>query len=589
MKEAFLESLYTKYYDYNRQRAGEEYADTMTMDKFRADPLMQLQLTPVSDIHFSKALSYSKSADATTTYILLAIGIVIVIIAFVNFINFFMAMVPRRIRRVNTEKIFGCTARRLRLGFVGEAIGLVLLGLSLGALIIFYTAPEVSASRFISTSIALEENGDVVLMMLGAGIALAVIASIYPAWYITSVPPAFAIKGSFGNTAKGRHLRTALLSLQFFIAITLITCTLFVKQQHAYMMGYDIGVKREQLLAVDIDYRASFLTRKAHRPALVSLLEESPMIKGVAFSYGRLVSNGGRSSYGLEVIGEDRKIWMDIQRVTPNFLDVMGIEITEGRNFEPHDALNPQGAVIYPEYVKKMYNLTMDTRINYWSDVSGGLGYTKIVGFCEDVTMQPLQRSTRPTVFFTSDKDGFCYHAYVRVTENADFEAVKEHIRNCFVKLEPKLDPEYIKVQFFDEELAREYEKEKELARLITVFSIVAILIALMGVFGLVFFETRYRRREIAVRRVHGATIKSVLLMFVGQYARMVGIAFLFAAPVSYLIMQRWLQAYAYHISLYWWVFAIALLIVLAVTSAIVLVRSWRAAKEDPINALYKE
>ena len=107
--------------------------------------------------------------------------------------------------------------------------------------------------------------------------------------------------------------------------------------------------------------------------------------------------------------------------------------------------------------------------------------------------------------------------------------------------------------------------------------------------FGLVYFETQYRRREIAVRRVHGAKISQILGMFVGQYVKMVLVAFLFAAPVSCLIMMRWLQTFAYHISLYWWVFLIALAIVLAVTSVIVVARAYRAAKEDPVNALYKE
>ena len=166
---------------------------------------------------------------------------------------------------------------------------------------------------------------------------------------------------------------------------------------------------------------------------------------------------------------------------------------------------------------------------------------------------------------------------------------MKEHIESCFLKLASQAKPEDIQIEFFDEQLGREYEKEQELTRLVTVFSLISILIALMGVFGLVFFETQYRRREIAVRRVHGAQISQVLGMFVGQYVKMVLVAFLFAVPVSYLIMQRWLQGYAYHIPLYWWVFALALLIVLAVTSAIVLARSWRAAKENPVEALYKE
>ena len=592
MKDAFLESLYPTYFNFTEARMkmyhewqGKEYPDTMTLEKFRADPTNLLQLTPIGDIHFANVDTggRTKIADTTTTYTLLAIGIVIVIIAFVNFINFFMAMVPRRIRRVNTEKIFGCTPSRLRLGFVGEAIGLVLLGLLLGALIIFYIAPEVSASSFISTSIALEDNRDVVLMMLGIGIVLAIIASIYPAYYITSVPPAFAIKGSFGNSAKGRRLRLALLGFQFFIAISLITCTLFIKQQHSFMMNYDMGFDKEQLLSVKVESHAMKQTEDRNRPALVSLLKESPMIKDVAFSQNRMVSQEARQSWGREVKDENREVIIDVQVVTDNFLSVMGIDITEGRNFEPRDMQNPNGTIIYTETARRQCNLTMNTRIAWQKEPA------EVIGFCEDIKMQPLQYETKPMAFYIYGENLYYPQLYIRTTKGADLETVKKHIEDSFIKLAPQATPKEIQVEFFDEQLGREYEKEKELTRLVTVFSIVTILIALMGVFGLVFFETQYRRREIAVRRVHGATVRSILLMFVGQYARMVGIAFLFAAPVSYLIMQRWLQAYAYHIPLYWWVFAAALLIVLAVTSAIVLARSWRAAKEDPVNALYKE
>jgi putative ABC transport system permease protein len=318
----------------------------------------------------------------------------------------------------------------------------------------------------------------------------------------------------------------------------------------------------------------------------VSLLNESPMIKDVAFSYQNIVSDGWRTSNDYEVIGEDRKIRMDLQEVTPNFLEVMGIGITEGRNFESHDMQNPQGAVIYPEFAKRKYDLTMETRMNLSSQTGGD---TRLVGFCEDVKMQPLQKTTRPTAFYVSGRDPRFFVAYIRTTENADLDVLKTHVESSFAKLDPQVKPEQLKIQSIDEQLGREYEKEKELTRLITVFSLISILIALMGVFGLVFFETQYRRREIAVRRVHGAQISQVLGMFVGQYVKMVLIAFLFAAPVSYLIMSRWLEGFAYHIPLYWWVFLIALAIVLAVTSAIVVARAYRAAKEDPVNALYKE
>ena len=593
MKDAFLESLYPKFYEFQEawmkkvyEYRGLEYPDTMTLEKYRALPTSLMQLTPLGDIHFSKVESGQnyKKGDVTTTYTLLAIGVVIVIIAFVNFINFFMAMVPRRIRRVNTEKIFGCTARRLRMGFVGEAIGLVLLGLLLAALIIFYIAPEVSAGRFIATSIALEDNWNVVLMMLGLGVVLAIIASIYPAYYITSVPPAFAIKGSFGNTAKGRRLRSALLGLQFFISLALIICTMFIKLQHSFMMNYEMGFNREHLLSVKLEGQAMSPTEDGQRPALVSLLKESPMIQDVTFSQNRMVSHDARQGWGRDIIGENRDLSVEVQIVTPNFLEVMGIEITEGRNFESRDMQNPNGSVIYNETARRRYNLTMDTRVCYMGEEAA-----EVIGFCKDAKMQPLQYETEPMIFYLYGRNLYYPQLYIRTTEGANFEAVKAYIEESILKLAPKAKPEDIKVEFFDEQLGCEYEKEKELTRLVSVFSLVAILIALMGVFGLVFFETQYRRREIAVRRVHGAKIAQILGMFVGQYAKMVLVAFLFAVPVSYLIMQRWLQGYAYHIPLYWWVFALALLIVLAVTSAIVLARSWRAAKENPVEALYKE
>ena len=592
MKDAFVESLYPKYYDFNESRMkmyhewrGEEYPDTMTLEKFRAAPENELQLTSIGNIYFSDIESDCKVGNATTTYTLLAIGVVILIIAFVNFINFFMAMVPLRIRRVNTEKIFGCTARHLRLSFVGEAIGLVLLGLLLAAFIIFMIAPEVSAGRFISTTIALEDNWDAVLMMFGAGIVLAIVSSIYPAYYITSVPPAFAIKGSFGNTKKGRILRSALLTLQFFISLALIICTLFIKLQHSFMMNYDMGFNREYLISTELKADAMYITEDNQRPSLVSLLKESPMIKDIAFSQNRMVSKDARQGWGRTIEGEEHRgeVVVDVQIVTPGFLEVMGIEITEGRNFESRDMQNPNGTVIYNETARRMYNLTMETQIKWQRSVA------EVAGFCKDTKMQPLQYKTEPMAFYIYGINLHYPQLYIRTTEGADFEAVKTYIEECILKLAPKAKPEDIKVEFFDEQLGREYEKEKELTRLVTVFSLISILIALMGVFGLVFFETQYRRREIAVRRVHGAKIGQILQMFVGQYAKMVLVAFLFAVPVSFLIMSRWLQGYAYHIPLYWWVFALALLIVLAVTSTIVLARSWRAAKENPVEALYKE
>ena len=216
---------------------------------------------------------------------------------------------------------------------------------------------------------------------------------------------------------------------------------------------------------------------------------------------------------------------------------------------------------------------------------------TQVVGICEDFDFQSAQNTIKPYVFVVFGQYGWDLprRAYIRTVAGADIAQVREYIHQTIVGFSPDVVPENINVRFFDDEIEIIYQKEDKLSTLVTLFSFLSIIISIIGVFGLVLFETQYRRREIALRRVHGAQIREILQMFVVQYAKMVGIAFVVATPISILIMMRWLQTFAYHTPLHWWVFLIALAIVLAVTSAIVVARSWKAARENPVNALYKE
>ena len=543
-------------------------------------------LLPFGEMYYNTQIyaPAGRSGNKTTTITLLVVAILIVAVTLINFVNFFFAQVPMRIKGVNTRKILGSSRGELVGKMMVESGVLVLISLCAAVAVVVLFKSSTYAN-LISCTLEFGQNIPVICMTIGAALLITLASSIYPALYATSFAPAMALKGCLGTSQKGKAFRYALVCFQFAISIAFVTSAMFVKRQHSFMMNYDMGFNREYLISTELKADAKYITEDNQRPSLVSLLKESPMIKDIAFSQNRMVSKDARQGWGRTIEGEEHRgeVIVDVQIVTPGFLEVMGIEITEGRNFESRDMQNPNGAVIYNETARRMYNLTMETQIKWQS------GVAEVAGFCKDAKMQPLQYKTEPMAFYIYGINLYYPQLYIRTTEGADFEAVKAYIEESILKLAPKAKPEDIKVEFFDEQLGREYEKEKELTRLITVFSLISILIALMGVFGLVFFETQYRRREIALRRVHGAQISEILRMFVMQYARMVGVAFLFAVPVSYLIMSRWLEGYAYHIPLYWWVFALALLIVLAVTSAIVLARSWKAARENPVNALYKE
>ena len=570
-QEQFMDNIYRKYYERIK-----EADDTFGIEELKAE--FPIRLTAVEDTYFaSNTVSQGKTGNRTTTLTLFVIAVLIIVIAFVNFINFFMAMVPRRIRRVNTEKIFGCPTWRLRLGFVGEAMGLVALALLLAAYLVFMIAPELTG--LISTSAELSDNPMIALLIVASGFVLAIISSIYPAYYITSMPAAFVIKGSFGNTKSGRRLRYALLCLQFVISIALITCSIFIKLQHTYMMKYDMGFNKEHLLTTNLpkSINGDFSSRQTFE----GMLQENPMIADVTFANGDIVSQS-RMGWGRGFKGE--QINFQCYPVAHDFLQFMGIKLTEGRDFMLDDE-RADGVFIFNESARKEFGLVLGDKVFGHNDE------VPVVGFCEDFKFRPLQYGVSPFAFYVFGANAWrgYEHLYVRTAPHADLEAVRNHIVDCMVKMDASIKVDEIVINGFDKELGSEYKSEKKLTTLITIFSLLSIAISLLGVFGLVYFETQYRRREIAVRRVHGAKISQILGMFVGQYAKMVLVAFLFAVPVSYLIMQRWLEGYAYHIPLYWWVFLIALAIVLAVTSVIVVARAYRAAKEDPVNALYKE
>ncbi len=581
-EEAFLLNAAKKLKNFMPAFLGETWEEPAADDKegWLNAVNQVLRIVPLYDSYFTGDLDGIKlpTANPITTYTLLSIAVLILVIAFINFVNFFMAMVPRRIRRVNTEKVFGCPTWRLRRGFIGEAMGLVAIALLLAAYIVFMIASELNG--LISTSVAIHDNPKIVLIVVAVALMLAVVSSIYPAYYITSVPPAFALKGSFGNTAAGRRLRYVLLTVQFVISISLITCSIFIRMQYSYVRNYDMGFNKEHLLTANIGKAGKAYWDYNLRQQLTSELKSNPMIVDVTFARSSFMDELRQT---LNLHGMDgREMSVQAYQVAHNFMKFMGIEVKEGRSHRVEDEQQSEAQFIFNETARTEYGIKLNEKFNYYW---GG----NAIGFCDDFKFRSIQLETLPFAFSVKKHEGYLSQLYVRTTPNADGDAVKAHIYNCIKKMDDSVLPEDIIVEFFDEELGRQYEKERELNRLITIFALISICIALMGVFGLVFFETQYRRREIALRRVHGAQISEILRMFVMQYARMVLVAFLFAVPVSYLIMSRWLEGYAYHIPLYWWVFALALIIVLAVTSAIVLARSWKAARENPVNALYKE
>lgn len=542
-----------------------------------------VRLSPVSDLYFeSDSQAPCRQGSVVTTYTLLGIAVLVIVLAFINFVNFFFALVPVRIRTVNTFKVFGAPASSLRFNFVFEAFGLVLIAL-LAAWYVSFALQGTEFASYISASLALSQNLEVVGLVAVVAFVMALAASLYPAWYITSFAPALVVKGSFGGTRSGRRLRTLLLGVQFFISIGLIIATSFIRLQHDYMMHYDMGFDKENLLAVRLSERGG-VSYDALRQKLLS----DPQVKDVTGATSRLVSVG-RMGWGREFKG--RQVAFQSYVVQPDFLRVMGIPITDGRDFLESDFDKELGTMIFNEAARREFEMQVGDRINGFVSPD-----EQIVGFCADFNFKPLQYGVSPFCFYLLPKKiqqenywHLPHVVYVRMTPGADIAAVTAHIRRCIAEVDPRTEPGDIVVRVFDEELGLEYDNERKLTAIVGLFALLAVVIALMGVFGLVLFETQHRRREIAVRRVMGASRGEILAMFNRRYVMLVAVCFVLAVPVSIWAVRHWLAGFAYAVPLYWWVFALALAGVLAVTALTVTVRSWRAVNENPAESVKSE
>lgn len=542
-----------------------------------------VRLSPVSELYFeSDSQAPCRQGSVVTTYTLLGIAVLVVVLAFINFVNFFFALVSVRIRTVNTFKVFGAPASSLRFNFVFEAFGLVLIAL-LAAWYVSFALQGTEFASYISASLALSQNLEVVGLVAVVAFVMALAASLYPAWYITSFAPALVVKGSFGGTRSGRRLRTLLLGVQFFISIGLIIATSFIRLQHDYMMHYDMGFDKENLLAVRLSERGA-VSYDALRQKLLS----DPQVKDVTGATSRLVSVG-RMDWGREFKG--RQVAFQSYVVQPDFLRVMGIPITDGRDFLESDFDKELGTMIFNEAARREFEMQVGDRINGFVSPD-----EQIVGFCADFNFKPLQYGVSPFCFYLLPKKiqqenywHLPHVVYVRMTPGADIAAVTAHIRRCIAEVDPRTEPGDIVVRVFDEELGLEYDNERKLTAIVGLFALLAVVIALMGVFGLVLFETQHRRREIAVRRVMGASRGEILAMFNRRYVMLVAVCFVLAVPVSIWAVRHWLAGFAYAVPLYWWVFALALAGVLAVTALTVTVRSWRAVNENPAESVKSE
>ena len=502
-----------------------------------------------------------RTGKRSTPIILGSIAFIIVLIAFINFINFFFALVPVRMRAVNICKVFGASQGTLRWNFLFEAIGLVLISMAL-TLYLMVVIQDSFIMNYSICSLALSDNIPVIIMVVVLMVLLAVIAALYPAFYITRFNASLGVKGGFAQSSTGRRLRSVMVGAQFTVAMILIIVTAVFFLQYRYMINYDLGFDRSNIVTF-----ASWDLRDRSE-TVIERLQQHPDVENVTSSSAQIFRNGqtwGRVYNGTEYVLRPNAVRWNL----PAFF---GFEIVDGVGFTPSSG--ERGEMII------MKSLNREVGIPTGYHFPEGL---IVVGAIKDVRLTSLAKNDDHHAFYCNNNTYQSYY-YIRLRAGADVEAFADYVTKLTKELAPAADE--AELYFLEEWVESLYEQTKKDMVLIGLFAILAIVIALMGVFGIVMFETQHRRSEIAVRKVYGATTSQIVKLLNLRYVWIVGGCFVVAAPVAWYITSRWLESLANRIAQPWWLYIAALVIVLAVTVGLVTLRSWKAATENPADVV---
>ena len=538
-----------------------------------------LRLTALPDIHYTTDVQYDSTPKASkqTLLILFAIAIVIVAIAAINFTNFSTALTPMRIKNINTQRVLGARRNSLRFIIASEAVVIAFLSWLLAVLsvsLFSHTQPANLVDADLSLAAHPLIVGGTALVALLTG----VFAGVYPAHYMTSFAPVMVLKGSFGLSPKGKKLRNTLMSIQFAASFALIIGASFMYLQNHFMQNSSLGYEKDALVTVNIR------ELQGNRDAFTNQLKTFSGIEGVTYAADLLSGTDNYQKWARKYKGEE--IQFTVLPVDYTFLETIGIEITEGRNFRREDANTAYGAYVFNEMAHKNYALELNTSIG--SGAGDEFLSAEIVGFMPDIKVASFRTAIEPMAFYVMGTEWNypAYTAYIKLHEGTNLHAAIAHIQSTLAAFNPDYT---FTVRFFDEVLQRLYEKETALSSLISLFSMIAIFISIVGVFGLVVFDSECRRKEIGIRKVLGASVLGIIIMFNKAYFRILLICFVIAAPLAWYAVTRWLENFAYKTPMHWWVYLLAFVAVGIITGATVTFQNWRVANDDPVKAIKSE
>ena len=550
--------------------------------------IMQLYLQPLSDIYLFAKSEYAigPTGDIQKIYTATGIALLILIIACINYINLSTARSLTRAKEVGLRKVYGACRRKVIGQFIFESVILAIIALLLSMIIVESVMPVFNAFLDKDLNIGYFSNPSILAVLTGLAVLIGILAGAYPALHISSYRPGSIIK-SPGSKEKRQgssvNIRRGLVILQFAISIALLIAVFTMNQQLGYMIRKDLGFNHEKVMVVHSN------DRQFHRQTTVlkERLLQTNGISHIAMADNQL----GKKSYGdgifrIKDYAQNSTENFHIIDVDEDFVSAMNMHLLAGRSFSKDFRSDRQGAFVINEAAMKKLGL---------SDPNDAVGKMlvqtlldgqregNIVGVLEDFHYQPLQHKIKPLIL--TNHQTRPNYMYLRISKGNVAQKIAS-IREVFEEQIPSFTFRY---SFLDQQYQQGYRNEIRMKKLFTIFSILAIFIASMGLFGLAAFMTERKTKEIGIRKAIGASSSRIVVMLSSQFLKWVLLSNLVAWPLVYLVLQNWLQNFAYRVDLQPFYFLLATVIAVLVALVTVFYQAFSAARTNPVESLRYE
>ena len=550
--------------------------DPEGLERFQKRRKTAFMLMPLTDIHLHSYFGYTQSMGRILyVYVFSIIALFILLIACINFMNLSTARSVKRAKEVGLRKVVGAARRQLVLQFFGESVLLALLGMALAFLLVALVLPEFGALAGKDFSIRDLYQLRFLIGMLSVTLLTGIVAGSYPALFLSSVRPVQVLKGTLTSGRKGSAFRKVLVVLQFTLSIMLIIGTIVIFYQVNFMQSKALGYDKAHLLYIPLrgDTAEKFDLLKQE------LLNE-PRVLQVTGS-GHTPSHIGSNTSGFDWPGKDPdySILISVNAVGFDYVETMKIDMLEGRSFSPEFPSDTANAYMVNEEMVRVMGMesALNQRLSY-GDEDG-----TIIGVMKNYHFQPVDRKIEPLALYVNPKR--LNYMVIRL-QAGDIPAAIEAVESTWQRVIPAYPFDY---HFVDQDIDEMYRGWKDMGTLLNYFTILAILIASLGLFGLASFTAEQRTREIGVRKVLGASVGQLVLLISREFAKWVVLANLIAWPIAYYVMNNWLQGFDYRISLSWWIFVASGILALVIALLTVSYQSIRAALANPVDALKYE